>query len=144
MTVRTLLQDKGNFVSLAEPDASVQNIIDQLERDETAAVVVSPDGKVIDGIVSNGSIVQGMRRFGSELPTRCVRDLMTQAVITCDIDEPITKIYQLMDTHQIRHVPITDEGKLCGIIHLLDVVKYRLKEIDAEAQALKDYVAGRA
>lgn len=49
----------------------------------------------------------------------------------------------LMDEHQVRHIPITDGGVLCGIINTLDVVKYRLAEIDAEAAAMKEYIAGR-
>ena len=49
-----------------------------------------------------------------------------------------------MDQYQIHYVPVTEGGWLCGIINMLDVVKYRLAEIETEARALKDYVAGRA
>ena len=68
---------------------------------------------------------------------------MTRKVVSCDIREPLIKIYELMDNHQIRHVPITENGRLCGIINILDVIKYRLAEIQEEAEALKDYIAGR-
>lgn len=68
---------------------------------------------------------------------------MTRKVVTCDISEPLSKIYELMDKHQIRHEPITEDGQLCGIINILDVIKYRLAEIQQEAESLKDYVAGR-
>ena len=47
-----------------------------------------------------------------------------------------------MDEHQIRHVPITRDGLLFGIVSILDVINYRLADIDAEARALKAYVAG--
>lgn len=40
-------------------------------------------------------------------------------------------------------MPITRNAELCGIISMLDVVKYRLDEINAEAEAMKDYIAGR-
>ena len=49
-----------------------------------------------------------------------------------------------MDQHRIHYLPVTERGSLCGIINMLDLVKYRLKEIELEASALKDYVAGRA
>ena len=48
-----------------------------------------------------------------------------------------------MDGKQINYVPITRSGQLYGIINMLDLVKYRLSQIDAEAKALKAYVAGR-
>jgi signal-transduction protein with cAMP-binding, CBS, and nucleotidyltransferase domain len=47
-----------------------------------------------------------------------------------------------MDQHQIHYVPITKAGQLCGIINMLDLVKYRLAEIEAEANELKAYVTG--
>ena len=41
-----------------------------------------------------------------------------------------------------RFVPITKSGMLYGIINMLDLVKYRLSQIDAEAESLKTYVTG--
>ncbi|MFW8637604.1 CBS domain-containing protein [Cribrihabitans pelagius] len=73
-----------------------------------------------------------------------VSEVMTADVFTCAVSEPLSKIYELMDTYQIRHIPIVEDGKLCGIVNTLDVVKHRLNEIALEAEALKDYVAGRA
>jgi hypothetical protein len=49
-----------------------------------------------------------------------------------------------MDQHRIHYLPVTERGSLCGIINMLDLVKHRLNEIELEANALKDYVAGRA
>jgi CBS domain-containing protein len=63
-------------------------------------------------------------------------------VVTSDIGEPMALLLQLMDEHQIRHVPITRDGLLFGIVSILDVINYRLADIDAEARALKAYVAG--
>lgn len=144
MTVKRLIQNKGSFVSIIDPDVKVQDVMDQLERDEVSALVVSRDKRTVLGIISGGDVLRGLNRLGPDVVNRRVRDLMTTQVVCCDIAEPMKKIYELMDAHQIRHVPITENGELCGIISMLDVVKYRLGEIEAEAEALKDYVAGRA
>jgi len=85
-----------------------------------------------------------MKTYGRDIWDKPVSELMTRRVVTCDIAEPMAWILQLMDEHQIRHVPITRDGLLCGIVSILDVIKYRLAEIDAEARALKAYVAGYA
>ena len=107
-----------------------------------SALVVSDDGRRILGIISAGDIVRGLKTFGRDVVDRPLGDLMTRDVISCDIGEPMSRIYELMDLHQIRHVPITQNGELCGIINMLDVVKYRLDEIKAEAEAMKDYIVG--
>ena len=69
---------------------------------------------------------------------------MSNVVRTCDVNEPLSNVLELMDKHQFRHVPIKDGNRLCGIINMLDVVKYRLGEIRSEAEALKAYVTGSA
>ena len=60
-----------------------------------------------------------------------------------EISERVNRVLELMDRHQIHYVPVTDHGQLVGIITMLDIVKYRLAEIELEANALKDYVTGR-
>jgi signal-transduction protein with cAMP-binding, CBS, and nucleotidyltransferase domain len=143
MTVERLIKRKGNFVSIVRPHLTVDDVIKQLEADDVSAVVVSGDDQDIFGIVSPGDIVRGLKNFGRDVGDRPVSGIMTCKVVSCDIKEPLTKIYELMDKHQIRHVPITEQGRLCGIINILDVISYRLAEIQQEAEALKDYVAGR-
>ena len=143
MTVRALLAGKRAYVSVIRSDVRVQDVIDQLEADDVGALVVTDDNETILGIVSAGDIVRGLKTFGRNVVDRAIGDLMTRHVICCDIGESMVRIYELMDQHQIRHVPITRNGALCGIINMLDVVKYRLDEIKAEADAMKAYIAGR-
>ena len=46
----------------------------------------------------------------------------------------------LMTDRRIRHVPVVEDGRLCGMVSIGDVVKQRLDEIEGEAAALRDYV----
>lgn len=144
MTVRALLKDKGEQVSTIRPDVKVGEIMDQLERDEVSALVVSKDGRTILGIVSGGDVMRGLKRDGPAIVEKTVEEVMTSEVVTCNVGEPLATVYELMDANRIRHVPIVDNGDLCGLINTLDVVKHRLGELELEAEALKGYVAGRA
>lgn len=143
MTVRSLLKEKGSAVSTAAPETVVQEIMDQLELDEVSAVVVTDEGQSILGIVSGGDVLRAINRDGPSILNAPVSDVMTPEVFTCQMSDPLSKVYELMDTNRIRHVPIVEDGQLCGIINTLDVVKHRLREIASEADALKNYIAGR-
>ena len=45
----------------------------------------------------------------------------------------------LMTTRRIRHVPVVEEdGQLCGMISIGDMVKHRLDEIQGEADAMRE------
>ena len=48
----------------------------------------------------------------------------------------------MMTDRRVRHLPVTDmDGRLCGIVSVGDAVKGRIEEIEAEASALRDYIA---
>lgn len=62
------------------------------------------------GIISAVDIVRGLKTFGRNVGNKRVGELMTRKVITCDIGEPLSKIYELMDKHHIRHVRLRKTG----------------------------------
>lgn len=144
MSVRKLLGSKGNFVPIIRPDSTIADVIEILEVDDAGALVVTRDEKAIDGIITEKDVVRALRSDGPDVLKKSVADHMTRDVVTCEHGQPITSILQIMDEHQVHHVPITENGELCGIINMLDLVKYRLSQIELEATSLKEYVAGRA
>ena len=137
------LKGKGTFVPVIRSNLCLSDVVDKLEIDSVGALVVTDDDSKILGIVTERDIARGLKRHGRDVVDRPLRDLMTENVITVDINEPVSTVLQLMDEHQIHYVPVTDGGSLYGIINMLDLVKYRLAEIETEANALKDYVGGR-
>ena len=143
MSVRQLLKGKGTFVPVIRSNLCLSDVVDKLEIDSVGALVVTDDDSKILGIVTERDIARGIKRHGRDVVDRPLRDLMTENVVTVDVNEPLSTVLQLMDKHQIHYVPVTNGGSLYGIINMLDLVKYRLAEIETEANALKDYVGGR-
>jgi CBS domain-containing protein len=143
MSVQTLLKSKGRFVPIISSDVTIADVIDKLEVDKAGALVVTDDNQKILGLITERDIARGLKAFGRNVVDRPVADLMTRHVHTCDVSQPVEHVLRLMDDKQVQYVPITKNGQLFGIINMLDLVKYRLSEIDAEARALKAYVAGR-
>lgn len=142
MTIKTLLEEKGRFVPIIPSDVTVNDVINKLEIDKAGALVVSDDNQTIRGIITERDIARGLKNYGRNVVDKPVRELMTHAVLTCDVNEAVEDVLRLMDKHQIQYVPITKNGFLYGIINMLDLVKYRLAQVDAEAEALKSYVVG--
>ena len=108
---------------------------------KVGALVVSPDGKRIDGIVSERDVVAAMPVHFHELDKLHVRDIMTANVTTASAENQVIELMNLMTDKRIRHIPIVDEsGFLVSIISIGDIVKAHVGEIDAERSALIDYV----
>ena len=144
MSVRLLLKHKGTFVPVIRSGLTLNEVIDQLKIDEAGALVVTDDNQKILGIITERDIARGLKIHGRDVVDRPLRELMTRDVITIDIGQPVKHVLELMDRHKIHYVPVTENGSLAGIINMLDLVKYRLAEIELEANALKAYLAGSA
>lgn len=142
MSVKRLLKGKGTFVPVIRSDLALNDVVNQLEIDEAGALVVTDDDSSILGIVTERDIARGLKNHGRDVLDRPLRELMTKDVVTVDVNEPLSTVLELMDRYQIQYVPVTEDGALCGIINMLDLVKYRLAEIETEANALKAYVSG--
>ncbi len=142
MTVRRIINNKGSRVPFIAPQMLISDVLEKLEFEDVGALVVSRNGKEIDGIISERDIVRGLRYFGAEILAYRVSDLMTENVITCQMTDAVIQVIALMDNNSVRHVPVLENDKLAGIISVRDIVKDRLNEVELDADAMQKYIAG--
>ena len=141
MKVSTIIA--GKKVETISASASVHDLVNSLNSHHVGALVVSGDGKKIDGIVSERDVVRAMPGKLDQLVGMHVRDIMTVDVHTCTPNSTIAELMTMMTELRIRHVPVVDEsGLLLSIVSIGDVVKHHVNEISVENQALKQYVSG--
>ena len=144
MKVANILRIKGSAVKTVRPDETALGLSHKLRTEGIGAVVVSKDGRSIDGIISERDLAYGLVAHGSQLPRIAVAELMTKVVIVCSPEDSITDVIKLMTRRRIRHLPVKDGDQLVGIISIGDVLKHRLGELQMEANVLRDYaVASR-
>lgn len=141
MDVASLLGSKGNRVVTTRPDATISEVVHKLKQERIGALVVSEDDVGVAGIISERDIVRALADHGSAVMERKVEVLMTREVFTCVLDDRIGTLMAKMSHRRIRHLPVLDDGRLCGMISIGDVVKHRLEEIESEADALRQYIA---
>lgn len=131
----------GKRVEIISSSATVHDLVNALNIHHVGALVVSPDGKRIEGIVSERDVVRAMPGKLDELANLRIRDLMTTDVITCSPNSTVAELMTIMTERRIRHVPVVDEsGNLLSIVSIGDVVKAHIADLDTERKALADYV----
>ncbi len=141
MNVRTILGNKGADVATIGQKASLSDATAQLRDRGVGALVVSDDGRHIDGIVSERDVVRALAAHGSSALGRTVGSAMSTEVVTCGADDSVDDLMAAMTERRIRHLPVLDgDGLLAGIISIGDVVKARLGELQTENQALAEYI----
>ncbi|MEM8849420.1 MAG: CBS domain-containing protein [Pseudomonadota bacterium] len=143
MTVAKVLSTKPvQGVHTIEPEVTIADAVTELATRKIGALVVSSDGKIPVGILSERDIVREMAREGGAILTRKVSDLMTKDVKTCICEDRAADILQVMTDGRFRHMPVMRDGGLVGVISLGDVVKARLSEVKVERDAMEAMIAG--
>ncbi|RDW14651.1 CBS domain-containing protein [Paracoccus thiocyanatus] len=144
MLVNQILAMKasGEIFTVA-PTASVADAARLLSEKRIGAIVVSDDGKVPLGILSERDIVRELSRRGTAVLELPIAEMMTRKLATCTIGEDALVILDRMTQGRFRHLPVLDdEGAMIGIISIGDAVSARLKELAAEKEALTGMIMG--
>lgn len=143
MLVSDLLEGKGFTVATITGEATVGAAVADLTRHRIGALVVSPDGRSIDGIVSERDIVWHLSELDTNLLEQPVSSIMSSSVHVCSPTDDIEVIMNLMTAERIRHVPVVEGALLCGIISIGDVVKSRIAVLEKDRNELLEYISAR-
>jgi CBS domain-containing protein len=141
MNVSQILKQKGNRIVSVPEDATVGEAATVLAREGIGAVLVLDRAGRVAGILSERDLVRGLASHGPRVGTLGVGEVMTRNVVFCRPEDSIDRVMSEMTTRRFRHLPVTDNGRLTGIVSIGDVVKYRLMETEAEAESLRQYIA---
>lgn len=142
-TVADILETKTPGVMTIEPAATIADLSRRLQQAQIGAMIVSQDGRTIDGIISERDIAYGLALYRAELHLLPVSALMTKNVITCAPDDKLSDIVKVMRQRCIRHLPVVENEQLIGMIGMRDVFKHRLDEMQRVAKLLGSVVAAR-
>ena len=140
MTVRAIISGKGGNVTSISPDATVADAVKLLATYRIGAVPVT-DASGVVGIFSERDVIYGLEREGATALDKRVGDVMTSPALTVDMDAPVMAALSMMTRRRIRHLPVVEGGAMVGFVSIGDLVKHRIDKIEAEAAALRDYIA---
>ena len=143
MLVHQILKSKSDqAVVTLPPGSSVGEAAALLAEKRIGAVVISADGRRLQGILSERDIVREIGKRGPSCLADSAESMMTSDVISCTRDESADQVLAKMTEGRFRHLPVIEGGEMVGLISIGDVVKARLSELSMERDALQDMVMG--
>ena len=143
MLVQQILRSKPDMaVVTVKPGSTVAAAAEVLSAKRIGAVIVSPDGKRVTGILSERDIVRELGRRGAGCLTDTVEGLMTAKIISCARHDQTDDVLQKMTDGRFRHMPVMDGDVMVGLISIGDVVKARIIELAADKDALEGMIKG--
>lgn len=142
MRIYDLLRGKGFSVITVRPETPIVEAVRLLREYNLGAVVVSNDGKHVDGILTERDVVRRLADDADFLHSPA-SELMTSEVLTCQAGDSVQSLMTTMTEQRIRHLPVVDiSGAMIGLVSIGDVVKSHINELQFERDQLEGYVSG--
>lgn len=139
MTIGAILQNKGAEITAISSAATVGDAVALLAEKRIGALPVIDDGRVV-GIFSERDVVYSVAKLGGAALALKVGDVMTSPAMTVAPDHDVMAGLSLMTKRRIRHLPVVEGEVVLGFISIGDLVKFRIDKIEAEANAMRDYI----
>jgi CBS domain-containing protein len=139
MTIQAVLGGKGREVISVTAETSVRDAVALLAERRIGAVPVM-EGGAVAGIFSERDVVAGLAALGAASLDRSVGEVMTAPAITVGGSDSVLAALSLMTQRRIRHLPVFEGDAMAGFVSIGDLVKFRIEQIEAEAQAMRAYI----
>jgi CBS domain-containing protein len=107
-------------VRSASPVQSVIEAAEMMKAEDVGSVPVVDDGRLL-GIITDRDIVIRAVAEARDLKTVTVDEVASREVVTAEPDWDLDEALRLMAAHQVRRLPVVEDGRLVGMLAQADV-----------------------
>lgn len=112
----------GEEIPQVRPDVTLQQAILEMTRKKLGMTVITEESGTLLGIFTDGDLRRSFEK-GSNLQHQAITGLMTRHCRHIDGDSLAVEALNLMQEYAITVLPVVQDGKLTGIIHMHDLLR---------------------
>lgn len=137
--VRNIIQTKGNEIYSVPSTVTVYQALELMFEKNIGALLVINEGKFL-GMFTERHYARKLVLRGKSSKETTVGEIMTEQPVTVASDTSIEECMMIMTRKKIRHLPVTEDGKIVGIVSMGDVVRYIIEEQKFIIENLEQYI----
>ena len=115
-------------VKTATPTQSLTDAAKLMKEEDVGSIPIV-DGERLVGVVTDRDIVVRGIADGSDPHAIRLGDIASRDVVTVRPDDDLDEALRLMAQHQVRRLPVVEDGQLVGVVATADVA-HEAKEKD--------------
>ena len=138
--VAEIIDRKGEFVVCVPAESTVQDALEKMVKFQVGSVLVMASEQIV-GIFTERDYLRRVALPGLPPETPLSRVWSPELIIFSPQDT-VLECMAVMTQRRIRHVPVLDGGRLCGLVSIGDLVQYASAEQQVEIQYLRQYISG--
>ncbi|MGA2017647.1 MAG: CBS domain-containing protein [Opitutaceae bacterium] len=139
--VSALIERKGSDVHAVASSVTITEAVAEMNKHRIGSILVLEGGR-IEGIFTERDVLLRVVGAGVDPRTVKVADVMSRNVHTIPSSTTVEQTMVLFAERRCRHIPVVDNGQLKGLISIGDISRWVADVSRAEADHLKNYIAG--
>jgi CBS domain-containing protein len=139
--VAALIERKGSVVYAVASKFTIAEAVAEMNKNRIGCVIVL-EGARLAGIFTERDVLRRVVGAGIDPKTVRVSDVMTRHVHTIAPETTVEQTMALFAEERCRHIPVVEHGELKGLISIGDISRWVADTSRAEADHLKNYIAG--
>ncbi|MCA9521528.1 MAG: CBS domain-containing protein [Myxococcales bacterium] len=140
-TIRELLQTKGHKVHTVQAGETVYRAIEKMVEHNIGALLVKREERVI-GIITERDYLKKVILKNRSSKETSVETIMSPELVVTNSARTIGEALATMTEKRCRHLPVLEDGKLCGLVSIGDLVKAMIADQKAHIEFLEEYLYG--
>jgi signal-transduction protein with cAMP-binding, CBS, and nucleotidyltransferase domain len=141
MVVLDIVKTKAEPLPVIRQSESVLAAVRKmLELKESGLLIMTPGGDPV-GIITEKDVMHLVAERYTQLDKVEVWEVMSKQLLTVPHTTLLDEALKLMTDKHIHHLPVMQDKKPVGLITLDDIIAAQLRRTEAEARALKDFIA---
>jgi CBS domain-containing protein len=138
-TADQILKAKGADVYAIGPDEPVLEAI-QMMADRHVGALLVMRGDELAGIVSERDYARKVVLLGRSSADTPVWQIMSSPVTSIAPSATVHQCLELMTARRIRHLPVVEGGRVCGMLSIGDCVKVIIDEQKHHIEDLERFI----
>lgn len=140
-TIDAILNQKSGEVWSISPDATVYDAVALMAEKNAGALLVVLNGQLA-GIISERDYTRKVMLRGKRSRETHVHEIMSTHLTTVDPKQSVDDCLRTMTEKRVRHLPVVNDGQICGVISIGDLVKHVISVQSATLDHLERYISG--
>lgn len=122
-TLPTINEYMARNVKTISVDATLKELSQSFIDQGVSALIVAEGAEYV-GIVSDKRLAREGIAKGLNIETTTVRSIMRAEMLMIESNRPVREAQSMMKTNGVRHLVVTEEGKIVGIVTISDLIRY--------------------
>jgi len=140
-SISTLLAGKDRALRTVPTTVTVAEAVKEMNRFKIGSVLVM-EGEKLAGIFTERDVMTRVIAAEIDPKTTPITQVMSSNVLTIEPDATVQQVMDIYANRRCRHLPVMSGGRLVGLISIGDVSRWVANAHRAEAESLRQYIAG--